>query len=53
MKVFNPFKSYKLATTIIQNLRKKGHKSVKILRMTFKFELDMYFMMLYPSVNIE
>ena len=30
-----------------------GHNSVKILWMTSKFELDLYFLMLYPSVNIE
>ena len=32
---------------------KKGHNSVNIWRMISKFELDLYFMMLYPSVNFE
>ena len=31
---------------------KKGHNSVKKLQMTFKFELDLYFMMFYPSVKL-
>ena len=32
---------------------KKGHNSVKILQMTSLFKLDLYFMMIYPSVNFE
>ena len=30
---------------------KKGHNSVKILQMTPKFQLDLYFTMIHPSVN--
>ena len=30
-------------------LVKKGHNSVKMLSMTFKFKDDLHFMMLYPS----
>ena len=32
---------------------KKGQNSVKILQMTSQFERDLYFIMLYPSVNVE
>ena len=32
---------------------KKGHNSIKSFRMTSEFELDLYFMMLYPSVKFE
>ena len=31
--------------------KKKGNNSVKSLQVTSKFELDLYFMMLQPSVN--
>ena len=31
----------------------KDHNSVKILKMISKFKLDMYFTMLYPSVNFD
>ena len=30
-----------------------GHNSVQIMMMTSKFELDLYFIMRYPSVNLE
>ena len=37
----------------LQKSNLKDHNSVKILWMTSKFTLDLYFMMLYPSVNFE
>ena len=48
MKLLHPFN-----TQFFRNLSKKGHNSVNILRMTPKSELDLYFMMLYLSVNFE
>ena len=38
---------------ISQGLSQKGHNSVKTLQMISKFELDLYFMILYPSFNVE
>ena len=35
------------------NICQKGHYSVKRLQITSKFELDLYFMMIYPSLKFE
>ena len=35
-----------------KHISKKGHSSVKILRMISKFELEMYSMMHYPSLTL-
>ena len=55
---FNEYNAF-LQTLLIRNQNlaliyvKKGHKSVKNLQMISKFKLDLYLMMLYPSVNFE
>ena len=46
-------KKANIAFASAQTQVKKSHNSLKILRMTSEFELDLYFMMLYPSVYFE
>ena len=54
MKLLHPFKSYWSETTIKpKNKYKKRHNSVQILRMTAKFEFEVYLMMHYPCVNFQ
>ena len=54
IKLLHPFKSYWSETTLNKNRSKKrGHNWVKILRFTPFFKLDLYLMMLYPSVKLE
>ena len=49
-----PLKVINLKPQFIQKSKsKKSHNSGKMLRMTSKFKLDLYLMMLYPSVNVE
>ena len=47
-------KKANIAFAFSLNLKsKKGHNSVRSLRMTSKFELGLYFIMLYNSVKLE
>ena len=50
---FIPQKKANIAFALAYSYVKKGHNSVKKLRMTSKFNLILYFMMLYHSVKFE
>ena len=45
-------KNANIAFALAQTLIKMVHNSVKSLQMTSKFELELYFFMLYTSVNL-
>ena len=49
---YEVYSTNKYSFCISLNLSQKGHNSVKSLQMTSNFELDLYVIMLNPSVKL-